>query len=74
MSDKCDACTAEHIAMLNAQDTRIGELHAVIKTLKTERHILAMLSADKPQFFNPMGIFEAKALRDRILKPRENKT
>ena len=43
-------------------------LQAEINTLKTERNILAMLSADEPQFFNPKGLFEAKALRDRILK------
>lgn len=51
--------------------SKFMELQAELKTAKTERNILAMLSADSPQFFNPTGIFEAKQLRDRILKGQE---
>lgn len=32
-----------------------------------ERRMLAKLSADTPQFFNPLVAMEAKQIRDRIL-------
>ena len=40
----------------------------VVMQLTAERNVLAMLAKDNPQFFNPTGIFRAKALRDEILK------
>ena len=49
------------------KDKQIAELKAELETAITERNILAMLSSEKPIFFNPRGIFEAKKLRDRIL-------
>lgn len=33
-----------------------------------ERKLLAMLSADTPQFHNPLAVMEAKQIRDRVLK------
>ena len=38
-----------------------------VKELEAELLLLAKLSADEPQFFNPMEAMAAKALRDRIL-------
>ena len=51
---------------------KIEQLQAEIEKLKEERAILAMLSADKPQFFNPRVIFAAKSLRDRVLKGKDD--
>ncbi len=33
-----------------------------------ERKILARLAARTPQFFNPLVVFEAEQIRDRILR------
>lgn len=51
-----------------AQAKQIVALRDELKKATTERNILAMLSSEKPQFFNPLGIIKAKRLRDRILK------
>lgn len=32
-----------------------------------ERKLMARLAADTPQFFNPIVVYEAKQIRDRIL-------
>ena len=38
-----------------------------IVELRRERHLMAMLAADEPMFFNPLVAWDAQALRDRIL-------
>lgn len=48
--------------------SRIDSLEADIKVLGAERNVMAMLASDEPKFFNTIGIFEAKKLRDRILR------
>ena len=56
-------------AALEAQ-AEVKQLQAENEKLKTERTILAMLSADEPKFFNHLDIFEAKKLRDEILRDK----
>lgn len=46
----------------------VAECHALLKKFDHERKLLAKLAADSAQFFNPLVVAEAKALRDRILK------
>lgn len=38
-----------------------------IAKLRAQRLVLAKLAADTPQFDNPLHVYDAKALRDRIL-------
>lgn len=45
----------------------INDLEQTIERLLDERHILAMLAADSPQFSNPLHVYEARKLRDRVL-------
>ena len=52
----------------------IKQLKAELAKAKTERNVLARLSSDTPHFFNPMGIFKAKQLRDRILGESKGET
>ena len=69
----CEHCGFDHAIVApnrRCLQMQIDQLQIDIKTLKTERNVLAMLSADKPQFFNPLGGIEAKNLRDRILKDK----
>lgn len=40
----------------------------LLNTFDKERRLLAELSADTPQFYNPLVVMEAKQIRDRILK------
>ena len=49
------------------------QLQAQLEEVEVERNILAMLASGEPKFFNPLGIFKAKALRDRVLKVKEPK-
>ena len=67
MSDFCTPImtAGERINLLHSQlvqaQIRIGEL-------ETQRMILAKLSADEPQFSNPIVAIEAKKLRDMVLE------
>ena len=48
-----------------------GELQVLreeVKRLMGERLLMAKLAADTPQFYNPLDVYQAKQLRDRILK------
>jgi hypothetical protein len=42
-------------------------LRAFIAKLKADRLLLARLAAETPQFNNPLIVYEAQALRDRLL-------
>ena len=55
------------IPLLQESLEQAKQLQADNKLLETERNILAMLASDKPKFFNPFGIIEAKKLRDRVI-------
>ncbi len=41
---------------------------------KQELIALAMLASDKPEFDNPLVVYEVKKLRDRILAERDHST
>jgi hypothetical protein len=45
-----------------------AERDELLNVFDRERKMLAKLSADTPQFFNPFDVMEAKTIRDRILK------
>ena len=52
-------------------DELISEHKALTKrteVLEAENVLLAQLAADKPQFNNPLYVYEARAIRDRILE------
>ena len=42
-------------------------LSGLVEAMAPELKALAKLSADEPQFFNPLDVCEAKRVRDRIL-------
>jgi len=44
------------------------ELAKEVSRLEKERNLMAKLASDKPQFFNPLVVMEAKKIRDGILK------
>lgn len=45
-----------------------AERDALLTIFDRERKMLAKLSAETPQFFNPLDVMEAKKIRDLILK------
>ena len=47
---------------------QITELKDEIKRLQLDLVLMAKLAADLPQFSNPIVVYGAKKLRDRILK------
>lgn len=49
----------------------IKQMRAIIDGLKAQRLMLAKLASDTPQFDNPLHIYEAKALRDKLLSGDE---
>jgi len=50
-----------------SEELGIDELRAEIERLKAERLVLAKLASDKPEFYNPLAVYDAKELRERIL-------
>lgn len=53
------------VRSLTKQRAERDELLAIFDR---ERKMLAKLAADTPQFFNPLDVYEAKKIRDLILK------
>ena len=60
---------------LSGAERRVRQLEKKVEALKAsnqelaaERLILAKLSAETPQFYNPFDIISAKEIRNRILK------
>ena len=51
---------------------QIMKLKKEIVTLKQKLLLVSMLTADTPQFFNPMVVMEAKRIRDEVLANRED--
>lgn len=51
-----------------ADATEQQKAWAEIKRLHVDCILLAMLAADEPQFYDPMKVILAKAVRDRVLK------
>ncbi len=49
---------------------QIKERDELLTRFDIERRLLARLAADTPQFSNPMDLWAAKRIRDRILSPR----
>lgn len=47
---------------------QIVTLHELLNRFALERELMAKLAADSPQFDNPLVVYEAKKIRDRILK------
>lgn len=45
-----------------------AERDELLNIFDRERKMLAKLAADTPQFFNPLDVYEAKKIRDLILK------
>lgn len=45
----------------------IGQFRNLVADLKTQRLMLARLAAETPQFNNPLHVYEAQQLRDKIL-------
>jgi DNA-binding ferritin-like protein (Dps family) len=45
----------------------VDDLREHISTINDEVFLLAKLSADTPQFDNPLDLYEAKKVRDRAL-------
>lgn len=46
---------------------KIKKLEIEVNNLKQQRLLLARLAAEKPEFFNPLHVFEAQRLRDEVL-------
>lgn len=55
-------------AMVRRLRQQIAQRDDLLDRFDHERKMLAKLSADTPQFYNPMIVMEAKQIRDRILK------
>lgn len=47
-----------------------AEYFRLVEAMAPELKELAKLSAETPQFFNPLDVMKAKAVRDRILGGR----
>lgn len=45
----------------------ISEMHGLLNQFDRERKLLARLAAETPQFSNPLEVYEAQKIRDRIL-------
>jgi hypothetical protein len=45
----------------------VFNLQREVTTLRRERVLLAKLASTTPQFFNPLAVAEAEAIRDRVL-------
>jgi transcription elongation factor Elf1 len=43
-------------------------IEAEVEKVKAELRVLARLACDVPVFYNPLNLFKAKQLRDRILE------
>lgn len=50
-----------------------AERDELLNIFDRERKMLAKLAADTPQFFNPLDVYEAKKIRDLILKQLNGK-
>lgn len=50
-------------------EKQVAAWREVAEKFHEERTLLAKLSAETPQFFNPLDVMEAKKIRDSILKP-----
>lgn len=50
-----------------------AERDELLNIFDRERKMLAKLAADTPQFFNPLDVYEAKKIRDLILKQLNDK-
>lgn len=50
----------------------VSEQARHIETLIEERYALARLASDRAEFFNPIHVYEAKRVRDRVLKDRRS--
>jgi hypothetical protein len=49
-------------------ERQIQAHNEILDRWKNERTLLAKLSAETPQFSNPLHVYEAKQIRDEILK------
>jgi len=58
--------------MVRRLQRQIAERDDLIRIWSHERLMLAKLSAEMPRFFNPMIVWEAEKIRDRILESHEN--
>ena len=47
---------------------QVSECHTLLDRFDRERKLMARLAADTPQFFNPLVVFEAKKIRDELLR------
>lgn len=54
-------------ARVRTLERRITHLVGLIDKLDKERRALAKLAAKEPMFFNPLDVWEAEKVRDRIL-------
>jgi len=47
---------------------RIDRYEELLDQMKYERLMLAKLSSKEPMFYNPLDVWQAEAIRDRVLK------
>ncbi len=54
--------------MLNAESTARTLVIAERNRFRHERNVLAKLACDRPMFYSPLHVVEAKKLRDQIIE------
>lgn len=63
-----------HIAQLPShlrareQGKLLMEAHKTLQEWQYQRIMLAKLASDRPEFYNPLIVYEAKKIRDAIFK------
>ena len=59
---------ADLLVRISLLADRVARLREENHGLRRERHLMAQLAGDRPEFFNPAAAWAAKKLRDEILE------
>ncbi len=50
----------------------VAKQNELLNQFDHERRQLALLAAEKPMFFNPLDVFKARKIRDRVISSVRN--
>lgn len=56
------------VRMIRVQEKIIQKYEESCSRFKAERNLMAQLASDKPEFSNPLVVWDARKLRDQILQ------
>jgi hypothetical protein len=59
-------------ARVRQLEKQMDERDALLHRFDRERRLMAMLAAETPQFHNPLLVYEAKQIRDELLRLPRN--